>query len=157
MRRRGLGLLIMLLAGLLAGCTANAQTMSKLNERITVDIQVPKEISINQESALKVQVKQGDKPVENAEEVRLEIWNGNDREHSQTINAHHGKNGVYSIKKTFDKDGIYYVQAHVKMGDEWVMPKKRFAVGNVFNEQLQQIEENASENGQPHHPAGHHH
>ncbi|MBA2875689.1 hypothetical protein [Thermaerobacillus caldiproteolyticus] len=46
MGRRGLGLLIMLLAGLLAGCTANAQTMPKLNERITVDIQVPKEISI---------------------------------------------------------------------------------------------------------------
>ncbi|QOS97261.1 FixH family protein [Brevibacterium sp. JNUCC-42] len=152
--------IVMVPALLLASaCTASTDQSSTQNttpKLVEVDILIPEEISLNEESVLKVQLTQGKENVEDAEDIQFEIWNSNRKEASELIKAQHEKGGIYSVKKTFKENGIYYVQTHVMARGLHVMPKKQFVVGNVSEEELNSIKEE-SQNQEQSHGHGHHH
>jgi hypothetical protein len=137
-----IGLIFALL--FVSACTANTKqsdSESNVTELVEAEIIMPDEISLNQGNVLKVQLTQGEENVEDAEDVQFEIWQANDKENSKMIEAKHENDGIYSVKKTFQEDGIYYVQTHVTARDMHVMPKKQFVVGEVSEEELKALEE----------------
>lgn len=136
---------------LIAGCAADSdQTSEEKNDHkdmsmeeqpqmLEANIIVPEAISPKKEATLKVEVTQGDEVVDDASEVMFEIWQ-DDKEKSEMIKAEHEGNGVYSITKQFEQDGIYHVQTHVTARDLHVMPTKQFVVGEVSEEEMSKME-----------------
>ncbi|MDQ0162028.1 FixH family protein [Aeribacillus alveayuensis] len=130
---------------LAAGCAADSdQTSEEKNDQneasmeeqpqmLEANIIVPEAISPHEEVTMKVEVTQGDEVVDDASEVMFEIWQ-DDKENSEMIKAEHEGNGVYSITKQFEQNGIYHVQTHVTARDLHVMPTKQFVVGEVSEE-----------------------
>lgn len=134
---------------LLAGCAADSeqpseehnqkeQTMDEQPQMLEANILVPKMINPNEEVTLKVEVTQGDEKVEDANEVMFEIWQ-DDKEKSEMIEAEHEGNGVYTIKTTFEQDGVYHVQTHVTARDLHVMPTIQVAVGEVSEDEMNKM------------------
>ncbi|WP_157335594.1 FixH family protein [Paenibacillus lutrae] len=119
---------------------ADAGKSDKADQAVEVKIQLPEKIALNQESTLKVQVKQGTAAVEDAEDIQFEIWSIKDIDDTETILAKHEGGGVYSVKKTFKKDGIYLVRTHVNARGQHVMPKERLLAGNVPEKDIQEYE-----------------
>ncbi|WP_068775310.1 FixH family protein [Paenibacillus sp. FJAT-26967] len=123
-----------------ASTTTTAADAGKSDQAVEVKIQLPEKIALNQESTLKVQVKQGAAAVEDAEDIQFEIWSIKDIDDTETILAKHEGGGVYSVKKTFKKDGIYLVRTHVNARGQHVMPKERLIAGNVPEKDIQEYE-----------------
>jgi hypothetical protein len=139
---------------IVSGCKANSSQSEKNQtpELVEVEILVPDKISLNQETLLKARVTQGKQMVDDADDVKFEIWKANSDEKSEMLNGKNDGNGIYSVKKTFDKDGIYYVQSHVTARGMHVMPKKLLIVGNVSEEELKSIKDHDEQSqGHEHH------
>jgi hypothetical protein len=146
---------MILLLLFVSGCTANtAQSdKNKTPEFVEVEILVPEKISLNQETILKARVSQGKQMVDDADDVKFEIWKANSDNKSEMLNGKYDGNGIYSVKKTFDQDGVYFVQTHVTARGMHVMPKKLLVVGNISEEELKSLQENNEQS----HGHGHHH
>ncbi|WP_082892751.1 FixH family protein [Rossellomorea aquimaris] len=71
MKKISFTLMIILLMITVAACSSNEMEGPK---KVEVNIQLPEEISINEETSLKVKVFQGDTDVTDADEVNFEIW-----------------------------------------------------------------------------------
>ena len=143
---------------LLSACTANSnQSNNETPKIVNAQIMIPGKISLNKESVLSVRVTQGSDNVDDADEVQFEIWKENNKEDSEMIEAQHEKDGIYTVKKTFKEDGIYYVQTHVTARDMHVMPKKPFIVGIATEEELKKLEKESQKQDAPHDNSGSHH
>lgn len=128
MRKLLLG--ILLLFGMLAGCSNQSDTTST-NEPQMVDVSikfVPEKINPNHEAKIEAIVTQGKDKVSDANEVKFEIWKTGQDQHEMIEGKNEG-NGVYSIKKTFPENGQYFVTAHVTARNMHTMPNKQFTVG----------------------------
>lgn len=99
-------------------------------EPLKVEILTPDKLPVNQESILEAQLTQGDERVNDAQEVQFEVWQENRKKQSEMINAKREKDGIYIAKKTFQEDGVYYVQAHATARGMHVMPVKKIVVGD---------------------------
>ncbi|PLR67526.1 MULTISPECIES: FixH family protein [Bacillaceae] len=135
---------LFLLAGALfmTACTADSgKNTAEGSLMVNADIQLPSEISKNEEETFAVAVTQGKEAVEDASGVEFEIWKAKSKEDSEMIKAVHKGKGVYEINKTFNEDGVYFVQTHVTARDLHVMPKKEFIVGEVTEEELKKADE----------------
>jgi len=150
-------LLIFILVLILAtACSSNTEEKSEGNngsetvsaeeepQVVEANIILPDTIFPKEEVTLKVEVTQGKEVVEDANEVMFEIWQ-DDKEKSEMVEAKHEGNGIYSITKLFEQDGMYYVQTHVTARDMHVMPKKQLIVGQVSDEEMKQMEEEMQE------------
>ncbi len=133
----------------ISACTGNTDSADDTTtpKAVEVEILLPEEISLNEESILKVRLMQDQENVEDAEDVQFEIWKANSQEKSELIEAKYEKEGIYSVKKTFQEDGVYYVQTHVTARGMHVMPKKQFVVGNVSEEELNALKEEPQTQG----------
>lgn len=88
----------------------------------------PKKAEVNQPITFKASVTQGKEKVNDADEVKFEIWRSKS-DHHETIIGLHPKNGVYTISKPFDQEGTYYIITHVTARSFHTMPLKEFVVG----------------------------
>jgi hypothetical protein len=150
-------LIFALISLLLAAC--NNQTPEKKvgeNEElqmIDVAIQLdPEKADPGQEVTIKAAVTQGDEKVEDADEVKFEVWKHGEEDHEMVEGKHVGE-GIYSIKKTFNEEGTYYVVAHVTARGMHNMPKKEFIIGQpskTTEEQNQTSEHNHNNEGHKH-------
>jgi hypothetical protein len=122
-------------------------------EIIEVVIATPETINVNEEVTLKATVTQGDDKVDDANEVKFEVWKIGQEEHEK-IEATNDGNGVYSIHKTFTEDGYYSVIAHVTARSMHSMPKKDFTVGNPEEKSESAVQTDLEES---HHEEGHEH
>ncbi|WP_157729355.1 FixH family protein [Tumebacillus algifaecis] len=77
------------------------------------------------ETELVATIAQVGKPVQGAK-VEFEIWQG--EEAHETLEAHAGKDGAYSVKKTFTKPGTYQVTIHTTTKELHQMPTETFEV-----------------------------
>jgi hypothetical protein len=142
---------------LLAAC--NNQTPEKKEgeteelQMIDVAIQLdPEKADPGQEVTIKAAVTQGNEKVEDADEVKFEIWKHGTENHEMVEGKHEGE-GIYSIKKTFNEEGTYYVVAHVTARGMHNMPKKEFIIGHpshTTEEQNQSTEHNHNNEGHKH-------
>lgn len=88
----------------------------------------PEKAEVNQEVVFEALVTYGEEKVEDAYEVSFEIWRANDPEHENIV-VEHTENGIYRLEKNFEREGTYYIIAHVTAKDMHYMPKKEFIIG----------------------------
>ncbi len=120
---------------ILAGCGGSKENKQPESLPIPVPIAVeltisPEHIEANTSVTISAKVTQNNENVENADEVLFEVWKKGHEEHEMIHGKHQG-NGVFTIEKSFDADGVYYVVSHVTARNMHSMPKKEFIVGDA--------------------------
>jgi hypothetical protein len=155
-------LLFLLTAALvLSGCgngnTNNqAENREELPTMIEVNLSVnPENPDPNEEVTLQAVVTQGDERVDDANEVAFEVWKDGEEDHQKFEGSHQGE-GVYSITKTFEEAGVYYVVSHVTARDMHNMPKKEFVVGHIDETKDEEAAASHEENHVEHHADDNH-
>ncbi|GAA0589683.1 FixH family protein [Virgibacillus siamensis] len=138
-------ILLILTAVVLAACGQTNNTSNSSDEvvqPIQADLQVPKRAEPGKKITFKVTVTQNEKAVNDADEVKFEIWQEGSKSNSEMVKAKHTKNGIYIVKKTFDQKGIYYVQSHVTARQMHTMPKAKINIGNAKKKDTTKKEHN---------------
>jgi uncharacterized protein with ACT and thioredoxin-like domain len=135
--------LVILCLSLLVGCNTNSDVeketeLKPLNVEISVS---PEKLNPSEEVKIDAQVTYGDEKVEDADEVKFQIWEKGNEEEDEFINGEHKGKGIYSITKEFDHDGVFIVVAHVTARSMHNMPKKEILVGDAT--QLEESNEEA--------------
>ncbi|KMJ58037.1 hypothetical protein AB685_14555 [Bacillus sp. LL01] len=97
---------------------------------VEVEIKLPEAIEPNEEVKIEALVTQGDENVEDANEVTFEVWKQGQEADHEMIEATNDGAGIYSITKTFEEEGFYYVVAHTTAREMHVMPRVELTVGN---------------------------
>ncbi|QED49253.1 FixH family protein [Cytobacillus dafuensis] len=141
---------------LLAGCGNTGQEKNNGDQNdaelpaiIEAVIDIPEKAEVGKETELAVTVKQGKELVEDASEVKFEVWKEGQKDSSEKIEAKHSEKGKYIAKHTFSEDGVYNVQSHVTARNMHTMPTKTIQVGNVEAAQHEHNEQ-GDEHGQYH-------
>jgi hypothetical protein len=129
---------LILFGGIVAGCSNEKENTQQNEDKpslefVEVSIQTPEQINLNEEIHIQAVVTQGTDLVDDANEVKFELWKVGQEEHEK-IEAQNDGKGVYSIKKTFSDNGQYAVIAHVTARSMHSMPKKEFTVGTPEEE-----------------------
>jgi uncharacterized lipoprotein NlpE involved in copper resistance len=133
-------ILMISFALVLIGCS-NEKNDDEVREMIEVDLQVPEKAEPNQEIEIYAKVTQGKEIVDDAYEVKFEIWKSGDDNH-EMIDSKHTKDGIYPITYQFKEEGLYYVVSHVTARGMHNMPKKEIIVGQP--EQVHEDSDNHS-------------
>ncbi|MBK3495972.1 FixH family protein [Viridibacillus sp. YIM B01967] len=135
MKKWMIGLLV--ISGLLAGCNnddAKKEDHVSNNEgtsvEVKVDILTPEKAEANKEIELAAHVTQGGEDVDDANDVKFEVWESGMREDGQMIEGKLDGKGVYKTTITLDHDGVYYMFAHTNARGLHVMPKQKIIVGD---------------------------
>lgn len=96
---------------------------------LEVNFIVPETADVGETIELKAVVTYGDEVVTDADEVVFEVWEKNDRDNGEMIDAVNHEDGTYTTEVTFDHDGIFEMYAHTTARDMHTMPKKEIVVG----------------------------
>jgi hypothetical protein len=120
--------------GIITGCSSEDKAGQKETESPSLDIievriEAPETVNLNEEVLLQAHVTQGTDKVDDAQEVKFEISQaGIDK--NEMLMAENNGNGTYSVKKTFEVNGVYTVTAHVTARSMHSMPSKNITVGD---------------------------
>ncbi|CAH2717493.1 hypothetical protein BACCIP111895_04707 [Neobacillus rhizosphaerae] len=118
-----------LLFSMLVSCSKQKDKTVELPGMLEVKLSVkPETGKVNQPITFEAKVTQGNKEVNDADEVIFEIWRAKDEKHEK-IEIKNAKNGIYRLEKSFPQEGTYYFISHVTARDMHNMPKKEFVVG----------------------------
>lgn len=128
---------VAIIAGVLAGCnnadtSKNDDTSKNASQsaiEVKVDIQTPVHVKAKKDIELVAHVTQADKAVDDADEVKFEVWESGHRDKSEILMGELDKDGVYKATTKFSHDGVYYMYAHTTARGLHVMPKKKITVG----------------------------
>ncbi|MGG3914737.1 FixH family protein [Rossellomorea vietnamensis] len=135
MKKISLFMLVGFLALFIAACgnskEDNGANKEEKLEAIDAKLDVPEKGEKGEPVSLSTKVTQGDENVDDAGEVKYEIWKNGQKDESEMIEAKHEKGGLYKAEKTFQEDGLYTVQVHVTARDMHTMPKTEIAIGEV--------------------------
>lgn len=96
-----------------------------------VEMNLPEDVRAGKEIRIEVRITHGGKPVNDADEVKFEIWKkGAPKGEHEKIDAKKSGDGVYSIQHTFAEAGEYKVMYHVTAKGGHVMePAETLTVG----------------------------
>lgn len=130
---------IFIVSFLLAGCGDTGQKNNSKNQdvvpvMIEANLDVPEKAEIGEEVSLAVAVTQGKDFVDDANEVKFEIWQEGQKNSSEMIEAKYSEKGRYNINYKFLENGIYHVQSHVTARNMHTMPEATIQIGNVQHE-----------------------
>lgn len=117
-------------------------------QRLSVDLVLPEQVETNEKIVMKANVRFGEEPVTEADEVEFEIWEAENKADSEFIQAEHTENGAYTIEQSFEQGGTYYVQSHVTARHQHMMPKQKLVVGDP--ESAAKDEQEADDDGHSH-------
>ena len=109
-------------------------------ERLVVEIQMDEQIETG-ETTLQAKANYENEPLEETDRMMFEIWTGENKGNSETVEGEHEGDGVYTATFNFEEDGIYHVQAHVEANDEHVQPVEDIAVGDASLEERETPDE----------------
>ncbi|QIZ67124.1 FixH family protein [Geobacillus subterraneus] len=152
MRRRLFLAMIAMLAGIVIAACSNNNEQAETPAMLEVKMDVPDHIDVDKPTKLACVVTYGGENVDDASEVKFEVWKHGDGDR-QMLEAKHDGNGRYSVTKTFKEAGMYSVVAHVTARDMHNMPKQDVVVGNPE----QAAAEGVISDGQANKEEGHHH
>src|SRR5690625_923738 len=96
---------------------------------LEVDFNVPETADVGEMIKLEAIVTYGDESVTDADEVVFEVWERNDRDNGDMIDAVNHEDGTYTTEITFDDDGMFEMYAHTTARDMHTMTKKEIVVG----------------------------
>lgn len=125
-------LALIALSLLLAACGTDEDATSGTGEMvhpIEVEVLTPEEGDAG-EWLLEAYVTQNGEPVNDANEVKFEVYKQNSKEDSDMIDYTNVEEGVYSITYTFDEDGVYYMIPHVTARSMHTMPTHQIIIGD---------------------------
>ena len=94
------------------------QSMEPVEAELTVAATAEKEETV----PLSVKVTQDGQPVDDADEIKFEVWKNSAKEESDMIKATLTKDGVYEAETTFAEEAVYTVQVHVTARSMHTMP-----------------------------------
>jgi hypothetical protein len=117
----------------LSACSLK-EDVEELYEKETpleAEIITPDSFSKNKEETIKVVLTQDSKIVENADYVHFEIWKQDGSVHYDMEQANENGKGTYSLSKSFDQDGLYFIQVHASSNGSIIIPQKQFIVGEL--------------------------
>lgn len=124
--------LMMIFMFVLAACAPKEeQTANKPPELIEASLALPEKADVNEEVTISTTVKQGGEPVDDADEVKYEIWKDGSKEASEMLDTVLEGDGIYTAVKTFNEEAAYYVQVHVTARNLHTMPKSVIAIGSA--------------------------
>lgn len=120
---------------MLSGCGVSGQNNNEeeaeLPEIIEAVLAVPEKADIGEEVPLTVTVSQGKEAVEDANEVKFEIWLEGKKDGSVLVEAKHTEKGKYEAVYSFPENGLFHVQSHVTARDMHTMPTKQIQIGEA--------------------------
>lgn len=96
---------------------------------IEAALNVPADAEVEETVNFETKVTQGEETVDDADEVKYEVWKEGAKEESEMIEAKAEGGGVYKADKKFANDGVYLVQVHVTARGLHTMPKAEITVG----------------------------
>ncbi|WP_226682461.1 FixH family protein [Sutcliffiella horikoshii] len=129
-------LISMLSLMMLAACgsTNNNEHTNGSNDEVPsmveVEIKLPEAVEPNEKIKIEALVTQGEENVDDAHEVKFEVWKQGQEADHEMVEAANDGSGIYSFTKTFEEEGFYYVVAHTTARDMHVMPRVELTVGN---------------------------
>lgn len=127
MKRRLLLLLILMISLITVSCAPQQEE----EEPQFLDVQLtitPEKAEVTKDIQFEAKVTYGSEEVEDADEVKFEVWRANAEEHEKIV-VKHSEKGIYKLEKSFNEEGTYYIIAHVTARSMHNMPKKEFVVG----------------------------
>ncbi len=127
-----------------AESAAVPQSMEPVEAELTVAATAEKEETV----PLSVKVTQDGQPVDDADEIKFEVWKNGAKEESDMIKATLTKDGVYEAETTFAEEAVYTVQVHVTARSMHTMPTTNVTVGHP------ETAAEAEEDSDHHHHAG---
>lgn len=116
----------------LAGCSNDAhEGMHEPSlEVVEVEVLTNKQLEPGEQVTLSARVTQEKQAVNDAEEVKFEVWESGLRDQGTTLEGELTEDGVYEVAYTFETEGVYYMFAHTTARGMHVMPKTEFIVGD---------------------------
>jgi len=97
---------------------------------IDVHIQTAEQLNTGETIQLAARVTQDEEAVNDAKEVKFEVWESGLRDEGEMLDGELTEDGIYVADYTFDHDGVYYMFAHTTARGMHVMPKQELIVGN---------------------------
>ncbi|WJQ82914.1 FixH family protein [Brevibacillus brevis] len=143
---------ILLFSLFLTACSVDKEAVSlyKQEKPLEIDISVPHPVLLNKPQLFKAVLHQNGKVVDDAEEVRFTIWKKDSSNKNETIAATNVDNGVYTVERTIDKEGVYYVKVNASANGSRIMPTKQFIVGEI-TEEIDSVKKQDPEQNHEHH------
>lgn len=127
-----------------AESAAVPQSMEPVEAELTVAATAEKGETV----PLSVHVTQEGQPVDDADEIKFEVWKNDAKEESDMIKATLTKDGVYEAETTFAEEAVYTVQVHVTARSMHTMPTTKVTVGHP------ETAAEETEDSEHHHHAG---
>lgn len=113
---------------------------------VEVDIQTAEQLNVGETIQLSARVTQEEEAVNDAKEVKFEVWESGLRDEGEMLDGELTEDGIYVADYTFDHDGVYYMFAHTTARGMHVMPKQELIVGNPdMSKVLQDTSSNSME------------
>ncbi|MFL9651158.1 FixH family protein [Exiguobacterium chiriqhucha] len=109
--------------------TKSAETAPSM-EPVEAELNVPATADKDEAVTLAVRVTQDGKAVDDADEIKFEVWKNGAKEASETTEAALTEDGVYEAEMTFADEAIYTVQVHVTARSMHTMPTTHVTVGH---------------------------
>ncbi|WP_147534908.1 FixH family protein [Bacillus marasmi] len=120
---------MMLFAVTLTACAGEDEQPEDELKWVEVDVEIePEKPMPNEPVTFKAVVTYGDEVVTDARDMTFEIWRSQDEKHEE-YEVEKATDGAYQLEKTFDREGTYYVIAHVTAESMHNMPRKEFVIG----------------------------
>ncbi|MGE7984056.1 FixH family protein [Solibacillus sp. NPDC093137] len=114
---------------------------------VDVHIQTAEQLNAGETIQLAARVTQDDEAVNDAKEVKFEVWESGLRDEGEMLDGELTEDGIYVADYTFDHDGVYYMFAHTTARGMHVMPKQELIVGNPdMSKVLEDTSSNSMEN-----------
>lgn len=99
-------------------------------EPVEAELNVPATADKDEAVTLAVRVTQDGKAIDDADEIKFEVWKNGAKEASETTEAALTEDGVYEAETTFSDEAVYTVQVHVTARSMHTMPTTNVTVGH---------------------------
>jgi len=131
-------LTVLLAALLLSACMASPDAANRYEKEIPLiaEVNIPEALSIHQPETIEIILTQDGQRVPEADFVHYELWSHDGSLRDPMTDAVEVGDGVYTVTKTFDKEGLYFIKLHSGNNGSIIIPQKPFAVGKLSEDEL---------------------
>ncbi|WP_214797401.1 FixH family protein [Exiguobacterium sp. s5] len=109
--------------------TSGTETVQSM-EPVEAELNVPATADKDETVTLAVRVTQDGEAVDDADEIKFEVWKNGAKEESEMTKASLTEDGVYEAETTFVEEAVYTVQVHVTARSMHTMPTTNVTVGH---------------------------
>ncbi|VTR29977.1 Uncharacterised protein [Actinobacillus pleuropneumoniae] len=127
---------------LLSACSASPEAADQYVKEIPLmaEVNIPDVLSVQQPETIEIILTQDGKRVPGADFVHYELWSYDGSLRDPMTDAVEVGDGVYTVTKTFDKEGLYFIKLHSGNNGSIIIPQKPFAVGKLTEAELAYLE-----------------